>query len=206
VINPINYNPNTPTITLPFSQWQPQFLQNFAQLYAAFSTNHVPLDAASNAGNHTIIELVEQALPQQTNVSELAVYTKDVSGQTDQIFLRYQGNGQEVQLTTYQIYSLGNFAQGQSNQYFTFLPGNLILIFGYNVAKTKTTRLRPQIIKNVITCQLTPIGPSNQPFLNVSFVAKNTPGILNFMNVATSITVDGSEPIPPLTYLVLGNI
>jgi hypothetical protein len=26
------------------------------------------------------------------------------------------------------------------------------------------------------------------------------------MNVATSITIDGSEPIPPLTYLVLGNI
>ena len=91
-------------------------------------TNHIPLDSASGAGNHTMVQLLEQTNAQQTNAGEISVYTKDASDQTDQIFLRYQGNGQEFQFTNYQIYSIVPTALQTS--YFTFLPGRVLLYFG----------------------------------------------------------------------------
>jgi hypothetical protein len=212
-MNP-NYNPNTPTPTLPYADWQSSFIQNFQQLYTAFSRNHIPLDALANAGNHTIIELTEKQIPQITSANEIAVYTKNVPGQTDQIFIRNQGNGQEYQYTTYQLYSLGNFLPGQANQFFTFLPGNIICIFGFSVAKTKQITLKPPIIKNIVTCSVVPIGNITQSALGVNFLAKGIAGIIDTMNleVAPGFTLSGfgfvpnPSPIPATTYLVLGNI
>lgn len=210
------YNQNTPTITLPFADWQSTFIQNFQQLYTVFSQNHVPLDALANAGNHTIIELPQQDLSQQTNQGEIAVYTKEVPGQTDQIFMRYQGNGQEFQFTTYQLYSLGNFNPGDANQYFTFLPGNIIFIFGYQPQGSKDIILKPPIIRNVISCIITPIGAAGQQFAGVNFTATAQQGIINTLHLEVApfaISIGGGQgvgtnpgSVSAITYVLLGNI
>ena len=154
------YNPNTPISTESFAQWQENFIQNFTQSNNAFSQDHVPLDAASNAGNHNVIELLKRKSTQQTGVAELSLYSKNVVNQTDQIFMNIQGS--EFQYSNYQIYALPT-----TNTYFTFLPGGLIVYFGLSDYKTapgsgsfKNLVLVPAIAKNVISVNFTQAVPN----------------------------------------------
>lgn len=154
---PPPYNPNYPPITDSYADWQPNFQNNFTQLANAFAANHVPLTATSNAGNHTVIQLLQKSTLQQTNAAEFAVYTKDAVGQTHQLFMRYQLNGTEFQYTNYQIYPLPSMP----GTYFTFLPGRIICYFGLAV-KTGTGKqqvlipLFPKIAKNILSVNFTP--------------------------------------------------
>lgn len=154
---PINYDPNTPTVQLPFADWQIQFQENFTQLSTAFSENHVALESASNAGNHTYLEMVEQAdtSKPQASIGEFTIYSKNVKTQTDQVFFTYPGNTPVVQFTNYQIYSVTPTANQIT--YFTFLPGGLLVYFGEfgpisNSSLTANTLfLNPPIAKNIIS-------------------------------------------------------
>src|ERR1700733_2891876 len=121
----MTYIPSTPTPKLSFADWQIQFIQNFTQLAKCFAVNHVPLTAATEAGNHTILQMAEQPGSLQVNLSEIAAYSKEVLGQTDQLFLKYQGaSGPEFQYTNYQIYPVTTVnPNNEQIQYFTFLPG-----------------------------------------------------------------------------------
>ena len=158
--SPINYDPNTPINSQSFAAWQESFIENFTQLSDAFSANHVALDAASNNGNHTVIQLLEQASAQQTGISEITVYTKNVlntAGEKtnqDQLFMRLPGNSTEFQFSCYQIYKLT-----QPNTFFTFLPGGLIVYFGlylYNIAaKQQILNLFPAVAKNIMSVNFT---------------------------------------------------
>ena len=148
-----------------FSVSQPQFQQNFSTLLAAFVKNHVDLNAASNAGNHNLVELLERIVPQQTDPGEFSVYTKDVEKQTDQVFMRYQGNGTEFQYTNYQLYSI----KGDDKvlkQYFTFLPGKVIIYFGIflNPGELKNILpLTPPICTKILTVSCVPLGAVQGP-------------------------------------------
>ena len=117
VINPVYDPKQPPRPDAKIGDAQEPFQINFLTLYNAFKQNHVALDALANLGNHTIIQLLEQTGQFQTNTGEISVYSKLVPGETDQIFLRYQGNANEFALTNYQIYSLST----TPNQFFTFL-------------------------------------------------------------------------------------
>lgn len=156
-----DFNANVPLVTDPFADWQVSFLKNFKQLYNASSVNHVPLDdpIVANRGNHTIIELMEQDTEIQTNIGEMSIYTKNVESQTDQIFMEYEGNGTEFQYTNYQLYTLDPIKNGATivqNQYFTFLPGKIIVYFGsLEVGSTPNIILNPPVAKNIITVNLT---------------------------------------------------
>jgi hypothetical protein len=160
--NPINYDPNTPTVKLSFADWQVQFIQNFTQLANAFSQNHIPLNdpTTANRGNHTYIQMPEQTTDPQTGSVEFAIYSKDVENQTDQLFFQYPGNTPVVQFTNYQIYSVipttaSNTKTGQTT-YFTFLPGGLLVYFGTMGPFTggssgkNTLFLYPPVAKNII--------------------------------------------------------
>ncbi len=171
--NPINYDPNTPTPKLAYADWQIQFIQNFTQLNNAFSNNHVPLTSASNAGNHTYVQMPEQEEDQipQTGAVEFSIYTRNVEDQTDQVFFTYPGNTPVVQFTNYQIYSvtprvLPNFRQ---TTYFTFLPGKLLVIFGTmgpfssgNSGGRNTLFLYPPVVKNIAAINLCNRGTTAQ--------------------------------------------
>lgn len=157
---PINYDPNTPITSQSFAEWQEQFIENFTQLNNAFQENHIALDAASGNGNHTVLEMLQREDPQATGNAELAVYSKDVEGQTDQIFIRNPANGVEYQFTNYQIYSL---SATNPNQYFTFLPGKILCYFGLftpnNPGPIKLFTLNPAIAKNILSVNFTSTVP-----------------------------------------------
>ncbi len=149
--------PENPSNSLDITQ--PDFLNNFLSLFNAFKVNHSSLDSTTEIGNHTIIELLEQEDSQQTDVGEISIYSKDVEGQTDQIFIRYQ-NGVEVQYTNYQIYSLKQ--RGKQTSYFTSLPGGILIYFGLRNPSTNSqpslVELQPSICKNIISVSLTPVA------------------------------------------------
>ncbi len=182
---PKNYNANFPLLNTSFADWQIGFQNNFTQLYEAFNINHVSLDSASNAGNHEVVELVEQEKDIQTNASSVSIYAKDVDNQTDQLFIRFGGDQTSYQLTNYQIYSLPDIKNGSTlvqKQYFTFLPGGLIAYFGkFYIPKGSnpiSLLINPVIAKNIITANLTPLDV---------YSTKGTPTLFNYQ----SPVVDG---------------
>lgn len=169
---PTSYNPNTPQLTsetLDDSGSQMQI--NFQKLYENFEKNHVPLDSVTNQGNHTIIQLIEQPENSgiQTDLGEVSVYVKDVAEQADQIFLEYQGNGQEIQYTNYQIYKPED--NPFQDKYFTFLPGKILLYFGVirPTVAANLLDLSPYISRKIISVSLCPVSttPSFKPTIEI---------------------------------------
>lgn len=155
----VNYDPNTPLLKDPFSVWQEKMLNNFMIMDPAFAVNHVALEAVSNAGNHTVVNLLEQSRDQQTGGLEMTAYAKDIPYQTDQLYMRYNGNGTVFQFTNYQIYPL-NVSNIQS-AFFTTLPGGLIVYFGKMFHPTgNPIQLYPQICTNIVSINCTGMGSS----------------------------------------------
>lgn len=119
-----DYNPSVPKQTDDIASSQPDFLANFQSLFDVFANNHVAFNE-SKQGYHDVVQLFEQKSSLQTTTSELSIYSKKVTGQTDQVFLRRPGNGEEIQLTNYQIYP-----SSSGDAFFTTLPGGVIVYFG----------------------------------------------------------------------------
>ncbi len=148
------YNSRIPNANDFLAVSQGNFLDNFQQLYDAFATNHVALDdSILTPGNHTFIELLQQGKGPATQFGEISLYSKLVEGQTNQLFLRYQGGqAPDVQLTAYQIYPAQNLPWQIS--YFTFLPGNVIVYFGISIPESSpegnAVNFPPYVMKNVI--------------------------------------------------------
>ena len=196
------YDQNIPNPNDVLADSQESFLVNFQQLYDAFAKNHVALDAATLAGTHNVVELLQQEKGFHTDVGEISLYSKNVEGQADQLFLRYQGNTQEVQMTNYQIYSDPVIQDGQFG-YFSYLPGGLILYFGgVNFSKTnnRTLYLAPFITKNVIAFNLCASGTLSLPAPWVVFLAERA-------GIVTTIQANANSFVAGVVYyyIVLGN-
>lgn len=188
---------------------QPEILNNFISLYQAFLKNHVPI-SDTGEGNHTIIELLEKEAGPQVDFNEISFYCKNVEGQTDQVFVRFSNNGTEFQLTNYQIYSL----QKPTNQdaYFTFLPGKLLVYFGYFLTlPNNILNLNPPIAKNIISVDVCPVifspftpAATDKPIVNL---IKNTDGIINQLTfINNNLNKLGSTAPPSCYYMVVANI
>jgi hypothetical protein len=203
------FNPNVPQIKDTIAKSQIDFLDNFSTLYDAFSVNHVALDAASDAGNHTVIQLLEQPTNSQfqTGTTQISVYAKDVVGQTDQMFLRYGGNQPEFQYTNYQIYplALGNGL----TPFFVVLPGGIIVYFGIMAFQGLPTLggpfrklvLTPAIAKNIISANFCNLGTIPGVGMSYSPIQPNNNGIYDYVQVR--LTLGGSQPNPNLFYYIV---
>jgi hypothetical protein len=173
---PENYEPNVPLPKNIFNVTQPQIQQNFETFYNSFSNNHVALDASSGAGNHTNIQLVQQQSGLQTGTGEISIYGRDVVDQTTQVFMRYQGNQKEFRYSNYQIYPIDPRMNGTTlvqSTYITFLPGNMLVYFGY--VNSPTVDLNPFVAKHVLTanfCAAT--GSAAPPDVTVTFTPQGT--------------------------------
>jgi hypothetical protein len=209
---PPTYNPNVPQgPSSSIGQGQQDFLLNFQTLYDAFVKDHIALDAAADKGNHTVIELLQQTEQFQTNAGEISIYSKNISEQTDQVFLRYPGNQDEFRFTNYQIYPLEPLPFQTS--YITFLPGNILVYFGVfvpNLAPPEVSALvlLPYVAKNIISVNLTPLGFSTGGILNVKYppnidTVSAIPGIITQINVKSSF---GIQIAPRCYYIVVVNI
>lgn len=193
--NPLLYNPGIPeNPSDSLQESQGDLLTNFFQLYEIFSKNHVPLDAVSGSGNHSIVQLFEQNNSQQTDVGEISIYTKEIDQQTDQIFINVQG--QEFQFTNYQIY------QVNPNYYFTFIPGKIILYFGFVTSiNNNVFAFYPPVAKKLISASFCPL--QNTPGLkpNISQIVIN-----DFVVGVTALCYPPGTPFPPSNFLIMANL
>lgn len=178
------------------SETQPQLLNNFETLFNAFLRNHISLDAASNAGNHTVIELLRQQNALQTNLNEFSIYAKNVVGQTDQVFMRFQSNGLELQFTNYQIYSTS------PSNFFTFLPGNIIVYFGRIPLGNPVFDLIPTVATNIFSVSLCgTIGSTRyKPLFNLV-----TPSDGYVKTIFLTTPVNSISNLLPMNYIIMGN-
>lgn len=200
-MQPPLYNPNVPenpSDTLATSQRD--ILNNFGQLFNNFLKNHVSIDQ-TGAGNHTIIQLVEQESAVQTDNSEINVYSKDIEESTDQVFLRYQGNGQEFAYTCYQIYGLT--PTDSQISYFTFLPGRILVYFGsFSTLPNNTLSLYPPIATKIFSVSLCPIGSTPNYKPNVKLEKDNK----NFFSRVVMFPVIEGRTLPQCYYIIMANI
>lgn len=204
-----NYDPFDPLVPQEFSdslaETQLPLMNNFFQLFQAFAQNHVSLDASSGAGNHTIIQLSEipfTTLP-QTGVGEISIYSKFAVDQTDQVFLTYQGDGQEIQLTNYQIYTID--PTQPPLRFFTFLPGRVIVYFGTVLTQGLNSYdfiLAPSPATNILALSFCPIKNNAtiqfKPWANP--IA--TPGGFTTIRIQSS----NGSPMSDYFYILVANI
>jgi hypothetical protein len=96
----MTYNPAIPQPGDFISQSQGQILTNFSQLDTVFAQDHIELDdsTAADRGKHKQVTLKELSAGPATTSTEIALYTKDVSG-TTRLFYRVPSSGTEVQMT-----------------------------------------------------------------------------------------------------------
>jgi hypothetical protein len=118
----MTYNPGIPQANEFISQSQGQILTNFSQLDTVFAQDHIELDDATVAdrGKHKQVTLKELAAGPATTSTEIALYSKDVSGST-QLFYRLPSSGTEVQMT-------GSFLAAQNGHALLF--GGIKIVWG----------------------------------------------------------------------------
>lgn len=196
---PPPYNTGIPEPETNIAEAQTLFQNNFLRLFEAFSKDHVSLNELNNAGNHNVIQLIELPSPEATQSLEIAIYSKKVENQTDQLFMRYQGNGKEFQITEYQIYSI--VPTNKQEAYFTFLPGKVIVYFG-RVFSTGTTSfpidINPPVTKNISGVNLGGIGTvAPQPNVQLQMPVNG---------FYTQIKLISKVAMPDQFYLFFGNI
>ncbi len=193
------YNPLVPISDDFIADGQQAFLTNFSTIFSAFGTNHIPLDDATNPGNHDVIEFVEQDKGRSTESLEISIYSKKVDGQTDQLYMRYPLNGKEFQITNYQIYSIPQTVTQKA--FFTFLPGGIIVYFGTAFSNGNTNfniNLNPPVRKNIMGVNLGGIDSiAAQP--NVSLQAPVN-------GYYTTVILSSAGPMPNQFYLIFANI
>jgi hypothetical protein len=191
------YDPNIPQFpSSSLAVTQQPFLTNFQAIFNIFSKNH---DFAT--GNHLFTQLLEQAIPLQTNLGEISVFSQNALNQTDQVYLRYQGNGQIFQYTNYQLYSI-------SDQFiFTILPGRIIVYFGsFTSQSVFTLTPLPMIARNIISISFCPLVASataaaGKPKVEILAAID---GIIPGIKVTSSLGTNQAPP--PSYYLILANI
>lgn len=199
---PPPFDTQIPILDTTIAEAQKQFQNNFSTLFDAFGFNHVALNDPTNLGNHNVIQLIELSKGESTQSQEIAIYSKKVNGQTDQLFMRYPNNGKEFQLTEYQIYSIPK--TNKQEAYFTFLPGKIIVYFGKVFSKNTNTfdiEINPPITKNIsgvnIGCSADAIG-FNIPQPNVSLIAYSD-GLFRTLRLTAIAMLDNF-------YLFFGNL
>ena len=143
------YNPNIPQSTDFLSDSQQDIQSNFQQLDTSFGLNHFPFsNVTANNGKHSYIEMVnEAALPVGLADEEGTLYTKKLSGES-QMFYSPDDTSKEYQMTTvidaeFATFGTNTNYSGTLNGGWTYLPGGLILQYGFVPAGGTTVVIYP---------------------------------------------------------------
>ena len=145
------YTPNVPLGTQQINNTQQPIQYNFSDIAQLLAVNHVPFNTADIFGNHTVIDCVTQRSDPSTESNEIALYSKNVTSDTNtpELFYRYPNNGNIVQLTGnitssetitgpsgYMYTSQSSIYQPIANGYymqyygFQYLPGGSLMKWG----------------------------------------------------------------------------
>jgi hypothetical protein len=95
------YTSATPQSNQQVNTTQSSINYNFEDISTLFAVNHVPFNTADTFGRHNFINFITQATDPATASAEMALYTKSVSGDTNdaELFYRYPNSGSVLQLT-----------------------------------------------------------------------------------------------------------
>ncbi len=98
---PYTYTANVPQSTQQINNSQQSINYNFQDIAALIAVNHVTFNTADTFGTHNFVNFVTQSSDPTTAAAEMALYTKAVSSDTNQVelFYRYPDNGSVLQLT-----------------------------------------------------------------------------------------------------------
>lgn len=96
---------------------------NFQALNTYLQNDHVDINDATLANRltHSQVTLNNLGSGPTTSSSQLAIYTKTVTAGVQELFIRRQSDGTEIQM------SATNITPSATQ---TFLPGNLLMVFG----------------------------------------------------------------------------
>lgn len=125
----MSYQPNVPLSGQSLGITKGPINTNFTALNTFLSVNHVPLND-SGQGKHFFVEMPNQAAKPATLVNESGLYAASVSGVSN-VFFRPENQAANVG-NTYQLTRdiSAQIATFGTNPGWTFLPGNLILMYG----------------------------------------------------------------------------
>lgn len=127
---------------------------NFGQIASVFALNHVPFNSINPiAGKHNFVEMPDQSAKPATIANECSLYS---SGSN--VFFRPQSQALNAG-NTYQLTRdiSAQFAQFGTNPGWTFLPGNLIMMYGTTafIAGTGGTVTLPFSLTNIYSINVT---------------------------------------------------
>lgn len=98
---PYTYTANVPQSTQQINNSQQSINYNFQDIATLFAVNHVPFNTSNTFGTHNFVNFVTQTTDPTTGSAEMALYTKAISGDTNnaELFYRYPDSGTVLQLT-----------------------------------------------------------------------------------------------------------
>jgi|GEM_PF-2741692 len=176
----MGYNPNVPQPNDFVSQSQKDILQNYQEIASQFMQDHVMIDQEDmNRGKHKKVTYNEQGSDPTTIADEIALYTKDVSGQPE-YFVAPESAG-----TVYRISKSGDLQPG------------------LKVEASVTWDLQGNIIEEDAPTEEDPDRKRPLQF-NVTSVVPNE-ALINGVNLADNWTVNFTNAISTTDYYwVLG--
>lgn len=94
----MTYQPGIPNLNDAFPSSSLDLKNNFTSINDNFQKNHIALNAASNQGKHTALQLIGQGAPPTTASDEVGLYSANTGTRHDLIF-RSSGNGTVSRIT-----------------------------------------------------------------------------------------------------------
>jgi len=134
------YNPNIPLPTDFLSDSQGDIKANFSAADTIMGIDHFQFsDGTSNKGKHKWEHIVEvanyAAITPAPAASEDVVYAKsatsELAGTETNLFMSPDASGNEYQLTRTVTGKFSSFGTTSSNKGWTFLPGGLLMQYGF---------------------------------------------------------------------------
>lgn len=200
----MTYDPLKPQPSDFLSQSVSDIQGNFAQANVVMNIDHYPFDnVTANVGYHKQVHMPELLAAPGTAVNIGALYTKVGTNPAEtNLFFQAENSGFEYQITKV---SSSNTATFSSNGAYgappagftqiggwTFLPGNLILMYGFygkaGALGSSGSIQFPFAFPNAvfsITCSLNRTSSGNQT------ITVNTVGLPNFTFLSSSSSSDG---------------
>ena len=124
----MSYNTNIPQSGQTLGNTRADINTNFSLINSTFAQDHVG-PGLSGQGKHNVCHFPERASDSATAVNEIAIYCKvGTSPAESNLFFRGENSGFVYQLT--KSVQAQNATFGSTTNGWTFLPGNLIMMYG----------------------------------------------------------------------------
>lgn len=134
-----SYNPNIPQATDFLADSQLDIKNNFNQANTTFGVNHIAFNVAPDNGLHKWVQMPlvanYAAITPAPAASQDVVYSKtatsEAAGTETNLFMSPDASGNEYQLTRTVTGKFSSFGTTAANKGWTFLPGGLLLQYGF---------------------------------------------------------------------------